>query len=338
MGNPTRAEVEAELAAFEASQAPSAVKDVQQQAPETDRKPVELDPVDNAEPVEPIAIEQAKEPAPEEDEREKDPDYWKHRFKTLEGMARKEKEEQSLVQQEQSRQHNELMQHLRENQLKQTQESIEPVPVLPTRAQDVTDEMLLDAFSEEAIEESGATFLRCQIANENQFHVTQSRDEAKTRSAQEQQANDWKRSEDDLFWKRVEAVVPDAELMDRTDSRWHDWLTKDYRSEMLTAAMAKGDADAVAKAMLQCKADSESQKPAVNTALPTVEEQAIPGTTVHVPAATSPRVVTYTHSQVDKYYNDRQKGKLDDKYTHAEILQLETQIKRAASEGRIVPG
>ena len=115
----------------------------------------------------------------------------------------------------------------------------------------------------------------------------------------------------------------------------------------MQAAMAANDHSAVATTMLQYQREKPAPGKAAPlppgltagnppTSHPSIQEQAVVTGTVANAPVTTPDVVLYTRSQVDKYYDDRARGRLD--MTDAEILQVEAQIKTAGMEGRIIKG
>jgi len=350
MPDPTRAEVEAEVADFAARTSlpdrPTRPEQTELAAPPAigvERPEQSLFPPASPapSPVESIVPTAATAPgATAQLDRENDPEYLRHRLSTVQGMAAKDRE----VMKQQIDQNAKLMTLLEQNA---AAANTAPAPVIPTKAVEVTDEMVEQQYSDEQIEEFGLSMLKRDIAKDNQLAaLTGQVQQLVSRDATRDQADQQDRATRDFF-ARVEQFVPDAERVNRLDPGWDAWLDVDYRREKMQAAMAANDHSAVATTMLQYQREKPAPGKAAplppgltagipQTSLPSIQEQAVVTGTVANAPVTTPDVVLYTRSQVDKYYDDRARGRLD--MTDAEILQVEAQIKTAGMEGRIIKG
>ena len=366
MPNPTREELNAEIAALQAretteknvqhvpqqSNVPADPMNQQQQqipAPtRADREEVPVQVPDTLQapqvpeitPIAPETDNAQNKPVPEadaknDDPRKNDPKYWEQRLKTVEGMQRK-REEQFEQQLQQQQQMIELLKRQTEAAIPQ-----EKAPEMPTNPVDITEKMLIERYGEDDIENYGTTILARELANENRIAQLQKQVETLVQTTQTKEQQTAAERAEQAFWETVGQTVPDAARINKFDQGWADYLDQGYRREMLSAAMARGDHTTIASEMLAYQQQKKQQQPGMDPSrpsLPSIEEQAQPQVSAAGQQGQPRKKPVYTQSQVTQFYDERTRGRLAEKWSPDQIKQMERQIHTAVHEGRVVPG
>lgn len=175
-------------------------------APQIDPPPVDPDPA----PAEPA-------PAPEPAAPGKDAAYWEHRYKTLEGISKAERqrvEQQIQLQSEQLRQATAMLESVRQQPAPQPQPE---KPLVTSQDEDKFGSDLIDAMRRVSKEEFRNIAAEIAGLRETIRKLTPQVERVGRVEAEVAQ------SREERFWTELDAAVPDWQKIN-TDQRWVDWL------------------------------------------------------------------------------------------------------------------
>lgn len=245
-------------------------KPPEQAAPATTEKVEERFPVSEEEPPaqeEPAPQPAQQQPAPAADARENDPNYWKHRHLTTEGILKAERAKAAKLEAETAALRAEAAK-LQADVLDKTRKAD-----AESRNRALEQIALTDFFTAQQIEEYGEQHLKTVMQGVLKAAMQRTRGELdaeleRVRGEVDSLRNVAAQTREEAFWSRLSSDVPDWETINQDDA-WIAWLSEDdpvsgqTRDSHLKAAQQSLDAKRVAAIFKSFKAtQTKPAKPA----------------------------------------------------------------------------
>lgn len=274
-------------------------------------------------PSEPEIVEVAPA-APVAPPKESTPEYWEHRFKTLQGISNAEKSR-----------YTETISNLTERLGALETQLVKTEKQIPRKFD------LRKYFSEEEIENLDERQLEAAVRGavsemeegidaKIKAHVAPL--DARLKQADQKLADE----RIELFWTRLEASVPNWKDINN-DKGFHEWLSQeDYLTgRERQAALTEAESNYDAKRVVNIFKAFQSEKAALKPPAPDLSRKVVPTSEGQPPINVDGReAVVIRRSEIRKFYNDQRAGKYRGRMD--EVQKMERKISLALSSGKVL--